>query len=191
MGESWHGVVHLGQSQRRSDWLQQGEPWGQEARSKAGGNARVRWCRASVDMIRSEHRQPLKDLEWESSFHLLPDALQKSRWGGWARTSGSSRHRVCCFSRSVMSDFLQPHGLQHATLPCPSLSPEFAQTHVSRVSDAIQHSHPLSPAFLPALSLSQHHYLFQWISSSHQVAKVLELQLQHQSFQWIFRVDFF
>jgi len=42
VGESWHGVVHLGRSQRRSDWLQQGEPRGQEVRSKAGGNARVR-----------------------------------------------------------------------------------------------------------------------------------------------------
>ena len=42
MGESWHGVVLLGRSQRRSDWLQQGEPRGQEAQSKAGGEARVR-----------------------------------------------------------------------------------------------------------------------------------------------------
>ena len=51
-------------------------------------------------------------------------------------------------------------------------------------------SHPLSSPSPPALSLSQHQGLFQWVSSSHQVAKLLELQLQHQSFQWIFRVDF-
>ena len=44
------------------------------------------WCRASVAVMRSEHQQPLKDLEWESSFHLLPDALEKSKWHGWART---------------------------------------------------------------------------------------------------------
>ena len=67
---------------------------------------------------------------------------------------------------------------------------EFAQTHVHWVDDAIQSSHHLSPPSPPAFSLSQHQGLFQWIGSSHQVAKVLELQLQHQSFQWIFRTDF-
>ena len=66
---------------------------------------------------------------------------------------------------------------------------EFAQTHVHRVGDAIQPSHPLSSPS-PAFSLSRHQGLFQWVSSSHQVAEVLELQLQHQSFQWIFRTDF-
>ena len=55
----------------------------------------------------------------------------------------------------------------------------------------IQPSHPLSSLSPPAFNLSQHQGLFQWVSSSHQVAKVLELQLQHQSFQWIFRTDFF
>ena len=59
--------------------------------------------------------------------------------------------------------------------------PEFAQTHVHRVSDAIQPSHPLSPPSPLALNLSQHQSLFQWVGSSHQVAKVVELQLQHQS----------
>ena len=55
---------------------------------------------------------------------------------------------------------------------------EVAQTHVHRVSDAIQPSHPLSSSSPPALNLSQHQGLFQWVSSSHQVAKVLEFQLQ-------------
>ena len=68
--------------------------------------------------------------------------------------------------------------------------PELAQTCVHRVSDAIQPSHPLSSPSLPALNLSQHQGLFQWVISPHQVAKVLELQLQHQSFQWLFRTDF-
>ena len=65
--------------------------------------------------------------------------------------------------------------------------PEFAQTQVLWVSDAIQLSYPHLPP-LPSLCISQHQGLFQWISSSHQVAKVLELQLQ--SSQWIFRIDF-
>ena len=66
--------------------------------------------------------------------------------------------------------------------------PELAQTHVHQVGDAIQPSHPLSAPSPPAFNLSQHHDLFQWVSFSHQVAKVLELQLQLQS--WIFRTDF-
>ena len=61
---------------------------------------------------------------------------------------------------------------------------EFAQIHIHWVGDAIQPSQPLSPASAPALNLSQRQGLSQWVSSSHQVAKILELQLQHQSFQW-------
>ena len=67
---------------------------------------------------------------------------------------------------------------------------ELAQTHVPRVSDVIQSSHPLSSPFPTTFSLSQHQGLFDSVSSSHQVAQVLQLQLQHQSFQWIFRTDF-
>ena len=63
------------------------------------------------------------------------------------------------------------------------------KTHVHRVGDAIQPSHPLLSPSPPTLNLSQHHSLIQWVSSSHQVAKVLEFQ--HQSFQWIFRTDSF
>ena len=65
---------------------------------------------------------------------------------------------------------------------------ELVQTHVHRVGDAIQPFPPLSLPSSPAFNLSQHQGLLQWISSSHQVAKVLELQLQHHSFQWIFRL---
>ena len=61
--------------------------------------------------------------------------------------------------------------------------PELAQTHVHRVGDAIQPPHPLSSPSLPAFNLSQHQGLFQSVSSLHQVAKALEFQLQHQSFQ--------
>ena len=71
--------------------------------------------------------------------------------------------------------------------------PEFTQTHIHWVGDAIQPSHPLSPSPL-TFDLSQHQSLFKWVSSSHEVAKVWEFQLQHQSFQWIsglisFRMD--
>ena len=68
--------------------------------------------------------------------------------------------------------------------------PELAQTHVRRVGDVIQPSHPLPSPSPPAFNLSQHQGLFKWGSSSHQVAELLKFQLQHRSFQWIFRTDF-
>ena len=68
--------------------------------------------------------------------------------------------------------------------------PELAQTHVHQVGYAIQTSHSLFSPSPPAFNLSQHWILFQWVSSSNQVAKVLEFRLQHPSFQWIFRTDF-
>ena len=68
--------------------------------------------------------------------------------------------------------------------------PEPAQTHVHWVSDAIQPSHPVIPFSSRLQSFPASGSFFQWVSSSNQVAKVLALQLQHQSFQWIFRIDF-
>ena len=67
---------------------------------------------------------------------------------------------------------------------------ELTQTHVYQVGDAIQPSHPLSSPSPSAFNLSQNQGLFKWISSSHQVVRVLEFRLQHQSFQRIFSTDF-
>ena len=75
-------------------------------------------------------------------------------------------------------------------LPVHHQLPGFTQTHVHWAGNAIQQSHPLLSPSPPTFNLSQHQGLLQWVSSSHQVAKVLEFQLQHQSFQWIFRNDF-
>ena len=66
---------------------------------------------------------------------------------------------------------------------------EFTQTHLHRVGDAIQPSHPLSSPYPPAPNLSQHQGLFQWVNSSHEVAKVLELQFYHHSLQRTLRAD--
>ena len=96
---------------------------------------------------------------------------------------------VLQFSRSVVSHSLQPHGLQHASFPVHHQLPELNHTHIHRVGNAILSSHPLSSSSPPAFNLSQYQGLFQGVSSSHQVAKVLEFQLQLQSFQWIFRPD--
>ena len=115
-----------------------------------------------------------------------------------------------------MSDSLRPHKSQHARLPSVQFSSvaqlcvtlcdpmdlstpafplqhqlsEFTQTHVHWVGDAIELSHPVLSPSPPSLNHSQHQGLFKWVSSLHQVAKILEFQLQHQSFQWMFRTDF-
>ena len=91
------------------------------------------------------------------------------------------------FSCQVMSDSLQPQRLQHTSLSAPDHVPEFSQVYVHWIDDAIQLPHPLLLSS-SAFSFSQHQGLFQWISCLHQVAKVLKLWLQHQSFQCVFRL---
>ena len=76
-----------------------------------------------------------------------------------------------------------PMNCSTSGLPVHHQLPEFTQTHVHRVGDAIQPSHPLSSPSPPAPNSSQHQSLFQWVNSSHEVAKVLEFQPQHHSFQ--------
>ena len=78
------------------------------------------------------------------------------------------------FSCSVMSNSFRPHGLQHAIHAVHHQLPKLSQTHVHRVGDAIQPSHPLSSTSPPTFNLSQHQDLFQWVTSLHQVAKVSE-----------------
>ena len=90
------------------------------------------------------------------------------------------------FSHSVVSMDRSTPGL-----PVHYQLLESTQTHVHWVSDAIQPSHPLSSPSPPAFNLSQHQGLFKWVSASHQVAKGLEFQLQHQSFQWTLRTDLY
>ena len=76
-------------------------------------------------------------------------------------------------------------------LPVHHQLPELIQTQVHCIGDASQPSHLLSSPSPPTFNTSQHQGLFQWVSSSHQVAKVFQFQLQYQSFQWIFRTDSF
>ena len=107
----------------------------------------------------------------------------------YTHVSGSSRFDSVPSLRRVQP--FGPRGLQHAKAShVLHRLPAVAETHVHRVDGAIQPSHPLSSPSPPSLNLSQHRGLFQWVSSLHQVANVLEIQLQHQSFWWIFRVDF-
>ena len=101
----------------------------------------------------------------------------------------SPSHHCCCSVAKSCPAPCDPTDCSTPGFPVLHYLSELAQTHVYWVGDAIQLSRPLSSPF-HALNLSQHQGLFQWVSSLHQVAKVLELQLQYQSFQWIFRVDF-
>ena len=132
--------------------------------------------------------------QWVSSLHQVAKVLEvqlvlkwlnfkiiHQMWNKLLLSSGlpySITINMLLFSRSVVSDSLQPHGLQHTRLSCPSLHLlELAQTHVHQVGDSIQSSHPLSSPSPPSFNLAQHQGLFQEVSSSYQVAKVLELQL--------------
>ena len=112
------------------------------------------------------------------------------KWGLISSVQFSSVAQSC-------STLCDPMDCSTPGLPVHHQLPEFSQTHVHRVGDVIQPSHPLSSPSPPTINPSQHQGLFQWVSSSYQVAKLLELQLQHQSFQRIleglisFRIDWF
>ena len=97
---------------------------------------------------------------------------------------------ICCSVIKSCLTLCNPMDCSTPGFPVLHHLPEFAQIHVHWVDDAIKLSHPLLPPSPVAFNLSQHWDLFLWVCSLHQVAKLLELQLQHQSFQWIFRVDF-
>ena len=95
------------------------------------------------------------------------------------------------FSHSVVSNSLQPHGLQHARLPCWSPTPGACSKPcpLSRWCHPTISSSVIPFLLLPSIFPSIRQGLFQWVSSSYQVARVLEFQLQHQSFQWTPRAD--
>ena len=98
-------------------------------------------------------------------------------------------HIICLVTR-LCPTLRDPMDCSTPGIHVPHHLLEFAQVHVHCINDVIQPSYPLSPSSPPALNLSQNQGLFQWVGCSYQVAKVLELQLQHQSFQWVFVVDF-
>ena len=121
----------------------------------------------------------------------------RTRLSNWTECNLVPRISVnTCFDLIQFSSVAQlcptlcnPMNCSTPGLPVHHQWPEFTQTHIHWVGDAIQPSHPLLSPSPPALNLSQHQSLFKWVSSSHEVAKVLECQLQHQSFQWTPRTD--
>ena len=107
---------------------------------------------------------------------------RKGKHNGWHSAQFSSVTQSC-------PTLCDPMNRSTPGLPVHHQLPEFTQTHAYWVSDAIQPSHPLSSPSPPAPSPSQHQGLFQWVNSLRDMAKVLEFQLQHQSFQWTPRTD--
>ena len=109
----------------------------------------------------------------------------------WAMREATSPKKIHQFSSVSQScpTLCDTVNCSMTGLPVHHQLPEFTQTHVHWVGDAIQPSHPLSFPSHPAFNLSQHQGHFKWVSSLHQVAKVLEFQLQHQSFQWTPRTN--
>ena len=154
---------------------------------------------ATVHGVKKSWTQ-LKGLSMHACIEVKIDAEYQEEWLARAVPGifpnrihfSPSPHRKACFCCSVAQLCPTLCDLMDCSMPSfPALHqlPELAQTHVHWVSGTIQPSHPLLSPSPSAFSLSQHQGLFQWVGFSHQVAKGLELQLQHQPFQWIFRVD--
>ena len=125
-----------------------------------------------------QHHCGIASVLWCSSFFMVQLSHPYMTAGKTIALTISVSQSSC----SVMSNSMQPHESQHARPPCPSLTPGLYPTQVDRVSDTIQPSHLLSSPS-PAPNPSQHQGLFQRVNSSHELAKVFEFQLQHQSFQ--------
>ena len=133
------------------------------------------------------------EIPWtEELAHLQSMVLQRigRNWSDWACASVVNNSVQFGSVVQLCPTLCDPMDCNTSGFPVHHQLLKLAQTHVHQVSDAVQPSHPLSSPSPPAFNLSQHQGLFQRVSSSHQMAKVLEFQLQHQSFQWIVRTDF-
>ena len=161
-----------------------------------------------------KHGREIAGFSWKSRFGCcylnspIPRALNLAVFSAWTAllpdictanvfTSSSLDSSIvlsvkpiltCCSVTQSCSTLWDPMDCSTSGFPVLYYLLEFA--HIHWVNNAILPSHPLLPPSPPALNLSQHRSLFWWVSSLHQVARLLELQLQHQSFQWIFKTDF-
>ena len=186
-------LQYFGHLMWRTDSLEKTLMLGKTEGRRRRGWQRMRWLDGipdSTDMSLSKLRELLIDRQgglvccspWDCK---ESDTTERLNW------TELLVYYIFCFS-VTKSCLMLCDPMDCSTLGFPVLHYllKFAQIHVHWVSDAIQPSHPLLSPSPPAFNLSQHQGLFQWVSSLHQVAKVLEFQLQHQSFQWIFRTDF-
>ena len=124
--------------------------------------------------------------------HGLKPTRLRYQWNSPGKNTGVGSHSLLHQFSSVVQScptLCDPMNCSTPGLPIHHQPPEFTQTHAHQVGDAIQPSHLLLSPSPPAPNPSQHQGLFQWVNSSHEVAKVLQFQLQHQSFQWTPRTD--
>ena len=136
----------------------------------------------SVGLTEGRYYSSDGDPEWKSQSLFQEEGLSTGNW----LHSSVQFHSVT----QLCLTLCDPVDCRTPGLPVHHELPEFTQTEVHWVCDAIQPSHPLSSSSPPTFNFSQHQSIFKWVSSSHQVAEVVEFQLQHQSFQRIFRIDF-
>ena len=152
-------------------------------------------------LFRTRRVSASASVKWENKEQLIHGKVLRTEWEPWTLsteeppgTKLTSQNVIYCncvafqfssvqFSHSVVLTLCDPMNHSTSGLLVYHQLPEFTQTHVHRVGDAIQPSHPLLSPSPPAPNPSQHQGLFQWVNSSHEVAKVLEFQLQHQSIQ--------
>ena len=127
---------------------------------------------------------------WVQHFNNIPHFMWYNRGMYNCQLRQAKYLRSCCSVAKSCPTLCDSTDCSMPGFPVPHHLLELAHVRVHCICDAIQPSHPLIPSSPSAFSLSQHQGLFQWVSSLSQVAKVLELQLQHQSFQQVFRVDF-
>ena len=144
--------------------------------------------RVSIDILWMSELKCMRMYGFNSDDHYVYYCGQESlrRNGVALMSTKESRTQFSSvqFSYSVMSDSLRPHELQHARPPCPSPTPRVHSNSCPLSRWCHPAIHPLSSPSPPAPNPSQHQGLFQWVNSSNEVAKVLEFQPQHQSFQW-------
>ena len=132
----------------------------------------------------------INNLRYADDIILMAESEeQRASWWKWKRRVKKLASVQFSSVSQLCPTLCDPMNRSTPGLPVYHQLPEFAETHVHRVSDAIQPSHPLSSPSPPTPNPSQHQSLFQWVKSSHEVAKVLEFQLQHHSFQRNPRAD--
>ena len=157
---------------------------------KKGTSLVVQWLRLCLPMqglqvwslireLRSHSSRGQKTTKNETKAILQQNSIKTLR-----------KNCCCCPVTKLCLILCDPMDCSTPGFPDLHHLPEFAQTHVHWVGYTMKPSHSLSPTSPPALNISQHQGVFQWVNSSHQVTKVLELQLQCQSFSWIFRIYF-